>query len=661
MTFFEELKKRKVFRVVGVYAIVAWLIIQIGESTFEALRLPPWALTFIIILLFTGFPIAIIFSWIFDKTPEGKIRIDEQDIDLRPLAKKKRFWFAIGGIVAGIIVGVFFARLYSPDTVGIVGTNDKSVAVLPFTTFSTEDENNTFFADGVHDDILTQLSKIKDIKVISRTSVVQYKNTTKTMRQIADELDVANILEGSVRRAGNQIRIVAQLINAVTDNHIWSETYDREYADVFAIQSDVAKQIATALKATLTPKEVNYLDEKPTDNLEAWDLYVKANILNDKGNTETDSIISLYEQATRLDQDFLQPYGKVAVIHAQMYLDGHGTDPSQARFNNAKQAIDKARKINANHPDYHEAQGEVYYYGYRDYERALSEFYLALEAKPNDADLLKLVGFVERRKGQWEESLASLKKAHELDPNSYNALWNYYNSLYYMRQWDELERIGKRRLILFPNNHDVHYEVLYDELMRTGDLAGFKKTADQIINKFGPKRANETRFKVAYFNRDWNEAINALDTIPEGWSRLGYLARKCYAFSRLENQEMVDLYADSLILESSELLKINPNNAWAHLMLAVGQNRLGDRESALNELDLAEKSLPLSRDAFSGSLLLQYKMYTYCIMQENDKALELIEKLLSIPSPVNHYDLVLNPFYDPIRDDPRFQELITEN
>jgi len=661
MTFFEELKKRKVFRVVGVYAVVAWLIIQIGESTFEALHLPPWALTLIIIILFTGFPIAIIFAWIFDKTPDGKIRVDKQDQDLRPVTKRKRTWFAFGGIIAGIILGVLFARLYSPDTVEIVGTNDKSVAVLPFTTFSAEDEDNSFFADGVHDDILTQLSKIKDLKVISRTSVVQYKNTTKTMSEIANELNVANILEGSVRRAGNQIRIVAQLINADADNHIWSETYDREYADIFAIQSDVAKKIAGALKAVLTPKEANYINEKPTDNLEAWDLYVKANILYDKGNTELDSIISLYEQATRLDKNFLQPYCKIAVLHASMYLDGHGTDPSQTRISNAKQAIDKARKINQNHPDYHEAQGGVYYFGYRDYERALSEFYIALEAKPNDAQLHKLVGFVERRKGQWEESLATLKKAHELDPNSYNAIWNYYNSLYYMRHWDELERIGKRRLILFPDDFDVHFEVSYNELMRTGDLDGFQITADQIINKFGPKKARRTRFQVAYLNRDFDEVIDVLDTIPEGWSRLVYLARKCYAFSRLENQEMVDLYADSLILESSELLKINPSNTWAHLMLAVGQNRLGDRESALNELDLAEKSLPLSRDAFSGSLLLQFKMYTYCIMQENDKALELIEKLLSIPSPVNHYNLVLNPFCDPIRDDPRFQKLIAGN
>lgn len=344
-----------------------------------------------------------------------------------------------------------------------------------------------------------------------------------------------------------------------------------------------------------------------------------------------------------------------------MYFDGQGQDPSQARLNKAKQAIEKARSINSEHPDYHEAQGEVYYYGYRDYERALSEFYLALDAKPNDAKLLKLVGFVERRKGQWEGSLASLKKAHELDPNSYNAIWNYYNSLYYMRHWDELERIGKRRLILFPNNHDVHNEVLNGELMRTGDLAGFKKTTDQIINKFGTEKARVTRFEVAYFNRDWDEVIDVLDTIPEGWSRLVYLARKCYAFSRLENQEMVALYADSLIIESSELLKINPNNAWAHLFLAVGQNRLGDRESALNELDLAEKSLPLSSDAFTGSSVLRSKVFNYCIMQENDKALELLEKLLSIPSPVNHYDLELNPMYDPIRNDPRFQKLITGN
>lgn len=659
-TFFTELKRRKVFRVAGVYAIVAWLIIQIGESTFEALHLPPWALTFIIILLFAGFPIAIIFAWIFDRSPEGKIQRDKLDQNLRPVIKKKRTWFAIGGIIAGIILGIFIARLYTPLTTDDNGVNNKSVAVLPFTSFSDE-KDDSYFADGVHDDILTQLSKIKDIKVISRTSVVQYKNTTKTMNEIAKELNVRHILEGSVRRAGNQIRIVAQLINADADNHIWSETYDREYADIFAIQSDVAKQIAAALKATLTPKETNYLDEKPTNNLEAWDLYLKANILLKNGKTSRDSIIALYDQAVALDPNFLQAYGQIAFLNAAAYLNGQGRDPSPSRLTMAQEAIAKAQTINPIHPDYHDAQGRVYYYGTRDYTKALSEYYKALASKPNNADILGHIGYVLRRQGKWEESLTFLKKAHELDPNSMNAINNYLISLYCMRRWDEYERIGNRRLVLAPDDLEIKEAHLTNNYIITGNLNVYNRQALEIINKYGPEESLGLRTNVAWYNRDFAEHVKTLMEYPTEWRNMSYYMALGYAYSRLGDTEMLYACADTIMNFALKTLDINPNNARAHMDLAIAYSVFGDSTNTSKEVDLAERNLPVSDDALSGATILQLKRNLYLHINNNEKALEAIQYLLSIPSYVNIRELRIDPIYDGLRDDPRFQKLIAED
>jgi len=663
--FLKELKRRKVIRVAGVYAIVAWVIIQIGEATFEALRLPPWVLTFIIVLLFTGFPITIIIAWIFDKTPEGKIKIDEQDKDLRPFAKKKRTWFAAAGIAAGIILGVIISRLYVPDPIDKNEINDKSIAVLPFTTFSEESEENSFFADGMHDDILTQLSKIKDLKVISRTSVVQYKNTTKTMLQIAKELNVKHILEGSVRRAGNRIRIVSQLINAVNDEHIWSETYDRDYADIFAIQSDVAKKIAAALKATLTPEEIDYINEKPTENLKAWEFYTKANVLFDNllwlGTiAQYDSIISLYEQAENLDRSFLQVYEKIAKTQALLYFNGQGQDPSPERLEFAKNALKKARRINPNHPDTHRAAGYVYYLGYKDYEQALREFNLALNGKPNDAELVASIGWVRRRQGHYNKALESLSSALNLSPRSVEFLRDKYVTLYFLRKWDDLPDILDRMISLHADIHTTLDFLAIKEYLRSGNINRFNNKTVEIENKFGLEKSRRLKIMNAYYNKNYKKMIDFLIHKPEEWTNSFYYLQKCKAYHGIGNKIELALYADSLKALNMDQLKLNPNNATSHYMLGFALAFSGDLTGASREAELGEKSLPLFKDAFHGSELLAAKMEILILAQENDAALEILEKLLSIPSNINYNRLEVDPIFDPLRDNPRFQKLVAD-
>ena len=277
MSFFEELKRRKVFRVAASYAVVAFIIMQLVEILFPMFDFPQWTQQFTVIIVLLGFPIAVILSWVFDKTPQGFVKTDVKEtenvggmnvkVDNRPFYQRKRNIFLVLGVLAGVLIGAYGGSAITGSI-----SDDKSVAVLPFDNLGN-DENDEIFSDGITEDIISQLSNIKDIRVIARTSVLQYKGTTKNVIKIAKELGVTTILEGSVRRIGDDVRIVSQLIDVKTDDHLWSGTYDRKMKNIFEVQTDVAKKIAYALKSKLSPEEEARIDQVPTQNLEAYTLY----------------------------------------------------------------------------------------------------------------------------------------------------------------------------------------------------------------------------------------------------------------------------------------------------------------------------------------------------------------------------------------------------
>ena len=358
--FFEELQRRKVYRVAAAYIIAAGFIIQIGSAVLPAWELPNWAFRLVVVLLLIGFPIALILAWAYDVTPQGIRATSTPGV---PTARRRRNVIMLTAIGVIISAGAGFFLLPRASAHKV----DKSIAVLPFQSLSDEKEN-AYFADGMQDDILTNLSKIGDLKVISRMSVMSYRgDAVRNAREIGKALGVATLLEGSVRRVGNRVRVNVQLINADNDEHIWAEDYDRDLTDVFAIQTDLAQKIATSLQAKLSPNEKERLDRRPTQNPDAYLLFLQAHDYATRMDVfhETPSkAVSLFEQAIKLDPNFALAFADLSIAESWIY---HSTDPMPARREKARLHADEALRLQPDLPEGHLALGFSYYYGDRDY------------------------------------------------------------------------------------------------------------------------------------------------------------------------------------------------------------------------------------------------------------------------------------------------------
>src|SRR5713226_552185 len=415
--FFEEVRRRKVYRVAAAYIIAAGFIIQIGSAVFPAWELPNWTLRFVVVLLLIGFPIALILGSPDDVTPQG-IRATPTTSAPGTHLRRNLIMLITTGVIVSAAAGFFLLPRASARKI------DKSIAVLPFQNLSDEKEN-AYFADGMQDDILTNLSKIGDLKVISRMSVMSYRgNGTRSAREIGKTLGVATLLEGSVRRIGNRVRVNVQLINANNDEHIWAEDYDRDLTDVFAIQTDLAQKIASALQAKLSPNEKARLDRRPTQDPNAYLLFVQAHDYANRTDMFRDTSLKaepLFEQAIKLDPNFSLAFAGLSMVESWVY---HSFDPVPARREKARLNADEALRLQPDLPEGHLALGFSYYYGDRDYERALAEFEIAKRGLPNEAQAYMAIGAIQRRQGRWVESTANLEKAAELDPKNGSVLLN---------------------------------------------------------------------------------------------------------------------------------------------------------------------------------------------------------------------------------------------
>ncbi len=657
--FFKELRNRRVFRVAAVYLGIGYAILEASSIIIPTMGFPAVIVKIILGLMVIGLPMAIILAWMFQMTPEGLRRSpksgEKQTQDAKPLTSNGII-IALLVVIAVLLAYPRYKEVPSPTVVTetIPALNEKSIAVLPFTPFA-DDREDQIFADGVHDDILTQLSKIGDLKVISRTSVMQYKGTTKLISDIAKELGVANILEGSVRRAGDEIRIVAQLINAETDEHIWAETFDRKYADIFSMQSEVAQKIARALKASLTPKEKQYIETKPTENQEAWELYIQAELLLDANFMDRDSIVALYEQATLLDPNFLLPYTKLVRLHAWAYFDGTGPDPSQERMEKASVALEKASAIDPNASETHMAQGYFYYYGSRDYEQALESFALARESQPNNSDLFMATAFVERRLGRWEQARENMDKAVFLDPNNASKVIEVYGISVSMRDYSSAGKYLERwSAITGGNDASIETNRYFLEFKRSADLEKMQGVLDQALEKFDARDLLSPRVMQTFYSRDYKTGLELMeeDSTVNDWAIRA-------EFLRLDGQdELARAYFDSARIETEARLKDNPKS-WRFLTsLGFTFSRLGQCEEAIHWGKQAVAIVPLSIDAFDGSKAMGELAYIYAVCGEEEEALDLLEKCLSIPSNIGVSELKLDPGYNSMRDNPRFQKLI---
>src|SRR3984893_17603260 len=480
--FFEEVKRRKVYRVAVAYVIAAGGTIQLASAAFPAWELPNWALRLVIVLLLPGFPIALILAWAFDVTPEGIKTTPTVSV---PGTHRRRnvIMLVATGVIISIAAGFFLLPRAAARKI------DKSIAVLPFENLSDEKEN-AYFADGIQDDILTNLSKIGDLKVISRTSVMSYRGKTPNVREIGKALGVSAILEGSVRREGNRVRVNVQLINATNDEHLWANNYDRNLTDVFAIQTDLAHEIVDALQAKLSPVEKAQMDRKPTQNADAYLLYVQAHdIFNrvDRFRDDTLKAEGLYEQAVKKDPTFALAFAGWGMVENWIY---HSFDPVPARRDKAKAAVDAAIRLQPELPEARLALGFFYYYCDRDdqhHQRALDEFAMAQRSLPNDAEVYLAIGAIERRQGKWAQSTANMEKAVALDPKNGWVLQNLALNYQASRNFELADKTLDRALAASPQSFSIRGVKAELALKWKGDLSVVEKALSEVPAGLDPE------------------------------------------------------------------------------------------------------------------------------------------------------------------------------
>nr|MBA3762689.1 tetratricopeptide repeat protein [Chthoniobacterales bacterium] len=466
--FFSELKRRNVYKVAVAYAIVAWLLIQAASIILPTFDAPGWVMKVLIAALAIGFPLAVILAWAFEITPEGIVRAEDvlpnESITRRTGRKLTAVIVVVGLIATGLLVFRFVRSTpehgrseSAPPATADQGAHsiEKSVAVLPFANLSS-DEENAFFADGVQDEILTRLSKITALKVISRTSTQKYRSARDNLRGIAQELGVTNVLEGSVRKAGEQVRITVQLINAATDAHLWAETYDRKLVDIFAVQTDVAQKIATALEARLTGSEKRAIAHVGTTNAEAYDAYLRALTLRNNQSAATqERVLALCRRAVELDPNFAQAWALLATMESSKYM---GFDRDEAQLARAREAAEMAVKLEPDLAEARATMGAFKYYCLQDFEGALREFEDARARLPNSGDILLSIGLVKRRQGRLDESIAVHREAAEVDPRNTDVWMNLARSYRGARRFAEAHQMFDRALDVLPGDTTIRME-----------------------------------------------------------------------------------------------------------------------------------------------------------------------------------------------------------
>jgi TolB-like protein len=404
--FLAELQRRRVYRVAVSYAVVAWLLIQIAATTFPAWELPPWALRLVIALAAFGLVPALILSWAFDVTPEGIKRAGEE---ARPQRHRRKFTILVG-IAAVVAAGLLAVQL---SRRGVVEA-EKSIAVLPFESLS-DDKANAYFAMGVQDEILTRLAKIGDLKVISRSSTQSYRSAGENIAEIARQLGVAHVVEGRVQKAGDSVRVNVRLIRAATEAHIWADTYDRKVTDVFAIQSEIASSIADALNARLTGAEKRAIAQRPTENPQAYDAYLRGLALLREGTPRaTEQSLQPFEEAVRLDPNFAGAWAMLARVHSRIFFTNFDATPSRREA--AERALQTALRLQPQLPEVQFSEAFYQYYVERDYDQAQRMLERLEPRLPNYPEIPSILGSLTRRQGRWEASKAYYDRAAVLNP-----------------------------------------------------------------------------------------------------------------------------------------------------------------------------------------------------------------------------------------------------
>ena len=549
----------------------------------------------------------------------------------------------------------------------------KALPVLPFENRS-EDKANAYFADGIHDEILTRLSKIADLKVISRTSTQHYKSAPDNLPQIAKQLGVAHILEGSVQKNGDSVRVNVQLIKAANDSHVWADTFDRKLTDILSVESEVAKAIAEQLRATLTGQEEQLIAAKATRNPDAYVFYLRANQISRNPDTlleDYKTAEQLYMQAIELDPNFALAHARLASVCAEVFRYYEPTDSWRTK---ARAEAEAALRLQPNLAEGHFALGQCIYWMDQDYDKALEQFEIASRLSPSNADTRRLIAAIERRQGKWQAALEAYEQVAKLDPQNPSTARELMYTNTSMRRWPEAVRWVEQMRALAPTSLVAKIQSGYMNFQWKGDTRLLKSMLEEIPAGLDPDGSvTAARWDVAMLQRDYSAAKKILETSSANetsYSMAGLTPKifleGCTYLAQGDNASAQKAFEQARPAFEAAV-KEAPESAERHASLGWLYALMGRKNDAIAEGRRAVELKPESKDALDGSLMSGYLALIYARVGENDLAIPLIERLLKTPGPVDSadYSITVNDLkyrweWDPLRNDPRFKQLIAE-
>jgi TolB-like protein/Tfp pilus assembly protein PilF len=671
--FFEEVQRRKVYRVAAAYIIAAGFIIQIGSAVFPAWELPNWAFRLVVVLLLIGFPIALILAWAYDVTPQGI-----QATARVPGAHRRRnlILLVVTGAIISTAAGFFLLPRASARKI------DKSVAVLPFQNLSDE-KANAYFAEGIQNEILTKLAAVRDLKVISRTSTAKYQSKPDNLKTVAQELGVSTILEGTVQRAGDKVRVNVQLIDAHTDTHLWAKSYDRDFKDVLAVESEVAAQIADALKANLSPSESHVLAAARTENTEAYDLFLRGQYEFHLAESSLaadayDRADAFYRQALARDPNFAEAAAELARNRLSRHWFVSPLAP--AELEEVKSLIDRALALAPNSPEAHFALGLFFYWGHRQYENALAEFNRTLELQPNNADARAYCAWVYRRRGEWERSLADSQRAEELDPRDARIPTNIGVTCYALRLWKNAERAELRALAIDPHNTQAAMFLVLTRLTTTGDVDSARRALDDFPGLItgipggagGPRGATGAGdistvigwpVYLDVIKRRFTDAFQAVEkrVVKDDRAHLQQLAGRVAIRELAGEPEAAKSMGEEALPLLEARFRERPDDTFAMTELSWVYLSLGRNADALRLSRQAADTISIEKDALAGPNFQIGLAQIEARAGAPKEATKRLRRLLSIPAggAASIAALKIDPVWDPIRNYPDFQQLLS--
>ena len=670
-SFFAELQRRNVYKVGAMYAVAGWLLVQVVTQVFPIFDVSALVQRIIVLVIVAGFPVALVLSWIYELTPQGIVKTDEvaPDASLTRATGQKLNRAIIGVLVLAVLV--MGAKLLWPrqgaqpqTSQGII---DKSIAVLPFENLS-DDKANAYFAAGVQDEILTRLAKIGALKVISRTSTEQYGTKPGNLSEIAKQLGVANILEGSVQKIGDSVHVNVQLIRAASDDHLWAESYNRKLDDVFGVEGEVAQTVAEALNARLSGAERQAISAKPTDNPAAYEAYTRGRAIETSSYDMPSRLRALdaYEEAARLDPHFALAFAHTAIVGSFIYFNGDAAEKVTAAL--LKQSADTALQLQPELGEALLARGFYRYRVLRDYPAALQDFQAARQRLPNDAEVLAAMAALERRLGRWDDAVAHAQAAMTLDPrNMTTLLGNAFELFGYLRRFDEARQILERASEIEPDSTSV-----FSARASIEQLDGRLDAAAAWVARL-PQHYSSSDFLMdpvliqLTWERHWDRAAAfAQDSLPPGDGPLPLDHSLSVALVLGEAQQRSGQAAAARATFSRIVRSIRPtpdskvriDEARALEFLALALAGLGDKQAAL---DTAAQAVEAYRDdAVTRADMEVTRAKVQAQVGEHEAAIAALPQLLQIPAGLTLGQLRYEPLFDPIRDDPRVQKLLND-